>query len=160
MAGNWDICNLGITLFQQGDFTLNSGAKSTWKLECDALTDADWDGVAAMVRLLVPQYRTVIGIPRGGLKLAERLRPHAIAGPLPILVVDDVLTTGGSMEKVRKELIEEMHDQQGDRFSVFNPENRIDGVVLFARGLCPWWIKAIFQMPKTFWINSQQQQQQ
>ena len=30
-------------LFQQGDFTLHSGERSGFKIECDALTSHDWD---------------------------------------------------------------------------------------------------------------------
>jgi hypothetical protein len=142
------------TLFQRGDFTLNSGAESSWKLECDALTDEDWDGVAAMARVLVPHFSDVVGVPRGGLKLADRLKPFAVAGVGPQLVVDDVLTTGGSIGRLRAELILARglapyvvfpHDGKAHKTVV--------GVVLFARGPCPYWVKAICQLPEPFWIT-------
>lgn len=146
-AGQWEKCNLGVHLFQRGEFVLNSGAVSGWKIECDALTDADWDGVAAMARQLVPQFSAVTGVPRGGLKLEERLKPFATPGTGPHLIVDDVLTTGGSMEKVRKEVFLRDGIDENQRFQYCT------GVVLFARGQCPWWVRAIFQMPETFWLT-------
>ena len=44
------------------------------------------------------------------------------------LIVEDVVTTGGSMERIR-----------ADRLAV--------GVCVFARGPCPWWVTPLFQMP-------------
>lgn len=115
-----------MNLFQLGNFRLHSGAVSGWKIECDALTSADWDALAVMVWELVPFYGSVEGVPRGGLPLAERLhqwRTHD--GPL--LIVDDVLTSGGSMEEHR-----------AGRDAV--------GAVVFARGACPPWVTPLFQM--------------
>lgn len=136
------------TLFQRGSFTLSSGAKSGWKLECDALTDEDWDGVAAMVRQLIPQFKSVDGVPRGGLKLAERLIPFTVdVGPH--LIVDDVLTTGGSISQVRNDIMSRLHGEDPQ----FSPLGKVQGVVLFARSQCPWWVRAIFQMPEIFWLK-------
>lgn len=122
-----------MSLFQLGDFTLNSGAKSRWKLECNALTDDDIKALAEMIRQLVGTFGSVEGVPRGGLRLAEALKPFvALTGPH--LIVDDVLTTGGSMERIR-----------GNRQCI--------GAVVFARGQCPLWIDALFQMPECFWLK-------
>jgi len=60
-----------MNLFQLGDFTLNSGAKSVWKIDCDALSDGDIAALARMVQILVGPFHSVEGIPRGGLRLAE-----------------------------------------------------------------------------------------
>lgn len=129
-----------MNLFQFGDFTLNSGAKSSWKLECDALTDADWLALAEMVSQLVPSFRTVEGVPRGGLKLANALKPYCrdFGRSGCHLIVDDVLTTGGSMNRLRG--THEMSEQ-------------VYGAVVFARGPLPTWIQAVFQMPEVFWIR-------
>jgi len=35
-----------MNLFQFGDFSLHSGSKSKWKIECDALTDEDVEALA------------------------------------------------------------------------------------------------------------------
>lgn len=55
-------------LFQRGDFTLASGARSFWKIECDNLSDEE---VAILARLLAERIPTafydVVGVPRGGL---------------------------------------------------------------------------------------------
>lgn len=72
-------------------------------------------------------YGKVIGVPRGGLRLAAALLPYERLG-YPLLIVDDVLTTGISMQEMR------------DRF----PLEEAIGVVIFARGQCPDWIRPIF----------------
>lgn len=131
-----------MNLFQLGDFTLNSGAKSKWKLECDALSDGGIAALAEMIRQLVGPFGGVEGVPRGGLRLEAALKPYAgLDGPH--LIVDDVLTTGGSMEKMRKSL------------PIQGPAGRpgVIGAVVFARGQCPLWIKALFQMPECFWLK-------
>ena len=128
-----------MNLFQLGDFTLNSGAKSKFKLECDALTDDDIKALAEMIRQLVPPFSSVEGVPQGGLRLADALRPLAsMSGPH--LIVDDVLTTGGSMERL------------ADSKRSVTPYPII-GAVIFARGQCPNWIKSLFQMPECFWLK-------
>jgi orotate phosphoribosyltransferase len=126
-----------MNLFQLGDFTLASGAKSRWKLECDALTYDDWAALAEMVRQMVGAFSEVRGVPRGGLKLADALRPFAGAFG-PRLVVDDVLTTGGSMTRFAAEWAKEHQ-------SVYT------GAVVFARGQRPHWVRAVFEMPECFW---------
>lgn len=140
-------------VFARGEFTLNSGAKSKWKLECDALTDEDWECLAYLIWQMVGRFSGVTGVPSGGLKLAKALEQYScvdpedemvIVGsinPLPHLIVDDVLTTGNSMHrtKIRHEA-GEMHPLT-------------IGAVVFARGRCPSWITPLFQMPEKFWIN-------
>ena len=122
-----------MNLFRSGLFQLSSGKQTSWKIDCDALVDDDWKTLAGMVRLMVPSFRSVVGVPTGGLKLAEHLQPFCtIEGPL--LIVDDVLTTGQSMEDMRR-------------------AREAVGVVVFARGQCPIWIKSIFQMPEKFWTK-------
>ncbi len=121
-------------LFQLGDFTLSSGAKAKWKIECDALDQTDWDALAEMIASIVGPFSSVEGVPRGGLLLAECLGSRMV-GTGRHLIVDDVLTTGSSMERLRK----------------FHPD--AIGAVVFARGPCPSWIKALFQMPEELWIK-------
>ena len=127
-----------MNLFQLGDFTLNSGVKSKWKLECDALTDDDIETLAEMIRQMVGPFSSVEGVPRGGLRLAAALQPFATLHG-PHLIVDDVLTTGGSMERRKTEL----GSTKG---------TKTVGAVVFARGQCPWWIKPLFQCPLELWI--------
>ena len=120
-------------LFQGGYFKLHSGRISKFKIECDALTDEDWETMAGIVgkKLL---FRDVIGIPTGGTKFAEKLDKYAKPeSDLPILVVDDVFTSGKSMERVRAEL-----------------GNNVIGVVLFARTIPPKWVTPVFQLYPDF----------
>ena len=124
-----------MNLFQLGDFTLASGAKSNWKIECDALTDEDLLTLAVMVRDMVPPFGNVFGVPRGGKKLERYLLQYCrSSADGTILIVDDVLTSGGSMERMRQEL---SGSWIGREFI---------GAVVFARGPCPAWIKPMFQM--------------
>lgn len=68
-------------------------------------------------------------MPRGGLRLAEALKLYVTEGAL--LIVDDVLTTGASMEEFR------------------NGREAL-GAVIFARGHCPSWVVPLFQMDAEF----------
>jgi orotate phosphoribosyltransferase len=127
-----------MNLFQLGNFVLNSGAKSKFKLECDALTNEDIEALAYMISTMVGPFGYVEGIPRGGLRLAKALEQYIT----PIddwvsftrLIVDDVLTTGRSMENARIKY-------QNNTMSL-----PVKGVVIFARGKCPDWITPVFQM--------------
>ena len=125
-----------MNLFQIGQFKLHSGSVSSFKIECDALTTEDWKALAEQVNNMGIKFSVVEGIPKGGLKFAKALQKYRIipGGLLPYLIVDDVLTTGTSMNQRRAELI-----GQGMR-------REIIGIVLFARGECPEWITPLFQM--------------
>lgn len=114
-----------MSLFWTGEFRLHSGAESNFKIECDALTDEDWATLALLTTTRIPPFGQVEGVPSGGLRFATELEPHATEGPL--LIVDDVLTTGQSMEK-----------QRGRRDAL--------GVVVFARNECPEWITPLFTL--------------
>jgi pyrimidine operon attenuation protein/uracil phosphoribosyltransferase len=71
----------------------------------------------------------VIGVPQGGLRLAKACRKYAIEHHAVVLIVDDVLTTGASMEDERKK----------------HRDRPVIGVVLFARGPRPGWVNALFE---------------
>jgi adenine/guanine phosphoribosyltransferase-like PRPP-binding protein len=117
-----------MSLFIDTAFTSHAGLRLAFKIECDALTDEDIETLASIVARS-HKFTTVIGIPRGGIRLARALRKHRSKEGC-ILIVDDVLTSGMSMEAVRGKL-----DCAG-----------VQGVVIFARGRCPAWIKPIFQL--------------
>lgn len=84
-------------LFQWGNFKSAAGLDLDWKIECDALTEADWKCIAAVGVRRLPQFGGVVGVPRGGLALAKAFEPYRIAGEKRMLIVDDVWTTGKSM---------------------------------------------------------------
>lgn len=114
-----------MALFINQPFTAHSGGVLPFKIDCDTLTDDDLATLASAVAAKF-KFSTVIGVPRGGLLFADALLPYCVPG-YGLLVVDDVLTTGRSMEEYR---------QPGAQ-----------GVVIFARGVPPEWIAPMF----SFW---------
>lgn len=114
------------TLFSQGEFTLHSGRASWMKIDCDALTDDDIATLARAAAAVVGEFGTVEGVPSGGLRLAAALEAYVTPGG-PLLVVDDVLTTGGSMEEHRA-------------------GRDAKGFVVFARGDCPGWVTPLMRV--------------
>lgn len=121
-------------LFQKYAFTSHAGRPLEYKIECDALTDDDWATLAFMTYKKF-RFSSVFGIPRGGLKFAKALHEYTSDGTGNVLIVDDVLTTGGSMEKARIWYK-----------STKDPDAEIIGVVAFARNKPADWIHPIFQM--------------
>jgi len=117
-------------LFQLGDFVLHSGEKSKWKIDCDCLSDGDLQTLARLITQLVGPINNVVGVPMGGLRLARFMAPLRSKESSKLLIVDDVLTTGKSMEKERE----------------LRSEPEVVGAVIFARGKCPSWVKAVFQL--------------
>lgn len=118
-----------MSLFEERTFIAHAGGELRFKIECDALTDDDLHAIASIIRKGL-KFGEVHGVPRGGQRLANILEPYCTEGPL--LIVDDVLTTGTSMEEARKQ------------FADTHPD--IKGVVIFARKNCPHWVRSIFQM--------------
>lgn len=119
-------------LFVQSAFTSHAGLPLLWKIEADALSPDDWRAIASFVGPSLA-FRSVQGIPRGGLAFAEALEPYA-SDEGGVLLVDDVLTTGGSMEEARSKIVGEVR-----------------GVVLFSRSTsCPDWIMPVFSLHPVF----------
>lgn len=129
-----------MNLFQLGDFTLASGAKSPWKIDCDALSEGDWAALAAMAAERLPPFGSAWGVPRGGLPFAQALQRHRALGCETALIAEDVVTTGGSMERYLEAL---RRDPQ-----VVFPRDCI-GVCVFARGPCPGWVYPLFRLGPT-----------
>lgn len=119
-------------LFNIGDFLLHSGKYSHLKIDCDALTNEDILAIAQVVLAIMPPYRCVEGVPNGGLRLAAALEPWSTGSDYdPLLICDDVFTTGASMEEHR-----------AGRNAV--------GVVIFSRQALinvPMWIFPLFSPP-------------
>jgi orotate phosphoribosyltransferase len=122
-----------VNLFNIGEFKLHSGSISKFKIDCDALTEKDWEVLACIVADGEIKFGAVVGIPKGGLKFAEALLPYINDDCDRLLIVDDVLTTGKSMK------------QEFKKHSKFY--KHIFGVVVFDRGEypCPWWVYPIFR---------------
>lgn len=90
-----------MNLFQLGNFVSHAGRELEWKIECDALTDEDWECLAKMISERCA-FGSVYGIPRGGVKLQKALEKYAETNNPFRLVVDDVYTTGKSMREEMK----------------------------------------------------------
>jgi hypothetical protein len=116
-------------LFNLGDFKLHSGGVSRWKIDCDALTADDWAALALMLAERLPPFGWPLGVPRGGLPLARALERYATPGHAAALIVDDVCSTGASMEAFRRQI----------RKPNF-------GAVVFSRGPTPDWVTPLFRM--------------
>lgn len=121
-----------MSLFQEGDFISHSGDLLPWKIDCDSLNDED---IATLASIIGYRYgfKKVIGIPSGADRLASALEQYEDPELWSTLIVDDVMTTGASMEEARKKVGEKM----------------VMGVVLFSRMPtedCPSWIKPLFQV--------------
>lgn len=99
-----------MNLFQYNDatqFSLAGGSQTVFKVECDNMTDDDWRTYAFLVRDAMAycgwRVNEIEGVPTGGLVFAEYLRAICKIGDPDgmTLIVDDVLTTGGSINKQR-----------------------------------------------------------
>lgn len=128
------------SLFQDGDFTSHAGLPLKWKLECDAITDDEWRCLAKMIMEYQDRpFSEAVGIPRGGLKLAEALNEYASGNPdhFPI-ICDDVFTTGTSMLDFIAEKYPTFTQGMGYRWVVFarKPSN-----------VHPFFTRALFTMP-------------
>jgi hypothetical protein len=123
-----------MNIFQQVDFKSHAGLDLSWKIECDGVSKKEWKCLAEMILDYEKRpFQSAIGIPRGGVMLGSFLNQYSTQKlDDPYLIVDDVLTTGGSMVDFRKE-----HFSGKETF----------GWVVFARGFPPQWCRSLFQMP-------------
>jgi hypothetical protein len=112
----------GVNLFNLGEFTLHGGQSSDFMIDCNALTDADLEAIAQKLSQKLPPFGSVEGIPTGGLRLAKAMKKYV--GDGQPLIVDDVWTTGNSMNEYRKNF----------------PRSSVLGAVIFARGSVPPWV--------------------
>ena len=125
-------------IFQQVDFKSHAGLDLSWKIECDGISKREWKCLAGMILDYEKRpFQAAIGIPRGGVMLGSYLNEYSTQNPDdPYLIVDDVLTTGGSMEDFRTSYFRNRDATSGSF-----------GWVVFARGFPPQWCRSLFQMP-------------
>lgn len=128
-------------LFRAGVFTLASGATSDFKIECDALTPADWAGLAVMALPHLPPFGQAVGVPRGGLPFAAALARHITPRCHRVLVCEDVVTTGESLKGYVKTLRDDPQALWMGKYT------QVVGVCVFARGPCPAWVTPLFRLP-------------
>lgn len=115
-------------LFHLAACTLASGEVSDFKIECDALKESDIKCLCYLLAERLPPFGAVEGVPRGGLRIARAMQEYVTSGPL--LIVDDVFTTGYSMTKY---------------FPNVGKDGSIAGV-FFARKKPPAWMTTVFQL--------------
>lgn len=135
-------------LFQRGDFIFTSGARSPIKFEFDKATDEDIEFFALIGAHQVGYFGKVVPVPKGKsgspIDNAKRLA-HAMHKYIRdcgvALIVDDVWTTGKSMEACR---IENMRPHP------FQPI----GWVAFAYERPASWVTAGFVMSPTVGLLS------
>jgi hypothetical protein len=118
----------GLDLIVSGDFISHSGVPLSWKIDCDAFSASEIEALAAIIAQGI-EFSDVYGIPKGGERLALALEQYQSADG-PVLIVDDVCTTGASLEAARKEI-----GSAGDD---------VIGAVIFNRGICPAWVTPLF----------------
>ena len=125
-----------MSLFQKVDFKSHSGLNLSWKIECDEISKKEWKCLAEMIMDYEKRpFQAALGIPRGGIILGTYLNEYSTQNiEDPYLIVDDVLTTGGSMD-----------DFVNSYFR--NRKPNYFGWVVFARNKPQHWINALFQMP-------------
>lgn len=129
-----------MSLFASGNHRLSSGKKSHFLFDCDYLSDRDIKCLAEIIAGKI-QFCHVIPVPSGGIRLSKYLMFHAEKGngKLPVLIVDDVLTTGRQITQLR--------NHHSKKYGA----DGIIGVVLFARGKCPDWVTPVFTLNEKFW---------
>lgn len=96
-------------LFQLGNFTFNSGIRSRFKIECDELSNDSIAALACVGAHQVCHFGRVLSVPKGksgspidnAKRFADALAIYARHDSTITLLVDDVWTTGGSMESFR-----------------------------------------------------------
>lgn len=114
---------------------LASGRRSAFKVECDELTDEEVDAACDLLAMAMVPFGSVAGVPHGGARVAASLARYVDPTSRVSLVVDDVWTTGGSMQ----------------RFMEANHLNAHRGAVLFARGPVPPWVTALWTIHPALW---------
>lgn len=123
-----------MTLFQTGKFTLHSGKTSHFKINCDALSDADLTTIAYQLSLRLDPFGRIAFVPTGGKRLSDAFVPFRTPELLSDwLIVDDVFTTGGSMYDAWRRIDKE------------EPVT-VQGAVIFARGSTPTWVTPLFRL--------------
>ena len=127
-----------IDLFQYGDFKSHAGLSLRWKIECDGISDKEWECISEMILDYEKRpFFKAIGIPRGGEPLARKLDKYASNNSDDsVLVVDDVYTTGTSFKNYISQI------------GYDYPYNNFIKWVVFARQATKDNINALFTMPE------------
>lgn len=132
-----------ISLFMQKRFQMHSGGFSDFKLECDGLTTQDWETLAFLISRKYT-FGGVYGIPTGAVPFQKALEKYVTEGDKTFLLVDDVFTTGGSMNEALEQIKEDVYAKGFEK---------IQGMVVFSRGQLFDWVDTVFHLDERFWQN-------
>lgn len=111
-------------------FRLHSGGLSNFKLECDALSEEDCRAAALWMRPSLGSFGSVEAVPSTSKVpgwLADEFHQFIQPTAKTVLICDDVLTTGASMDP-----------QRAGRLAV--------GAVIFARGVPAPWVHPLLSL--------------
>jgi len=110
---------------------LSSGIESCLTIDVEALSDTEMVGFSNLIAKKY-SFKRVFGIPRGGSRLADCLkRDQSPYGELDLLIVDDVYTTGETINEYVKHLHNDTSFMVVVLFTRQKPkENYIEGVVI------------------------------
>ena len=106
----------------KGDFVLHSGAKSSWKFVVERITGDSLQQVYDAMNIKPDSWP--VGIPTGGTYILDRVwrsraEPRFALYRRPVTLIDDVVTTGASMEQA-KALLEGAGITVNDRVCILN----------------------------------------
>ena len=131
-----------MSLFQWGRFNSSAGKQLNWKFDCDFLTDGDWEALGRMAWEKMDDRAGLDFVPADDKKSGNANKfAAAIAAcgglikPTFPCIVDDVWTTGKTMETKKRQLVKLGHNA-----------NKIIGVVVLARGPYPAWVKPVLKL--------------
>lgn len=115
------------------NFRASSGVILPWKLNLDTLNATDIDALACIINDHVT-FSSVV-LPRTSSAflrdLAETLRSFKMWQNKPVMLLDDVWTTGATLNKLYA--------------ACYTPTQQVVGVVIFARGATPDWVWSVFR---------------
>lgn len=132
------------------EFSLHSGGKSFWKVDCDSLRPSELVIISGKIREMVGPYTRVVAVNSSLGSIVYDLRAHmlSIKQVTPrvhtTLIIDDVYTTGASLISTY-EVVEQEYKNAGLE------EYEIKAVVLFNRSgnSLPYWAHALFTISQT-----------
>lgn len=88
-----------MSLFIKKNFISAAGLPLDFKIDCDDLSWSDYETLAYMASKLIGPFGNVYGVPSGGIEFAIALIPYKTPNHNGNLIVDDVYTTGKSLDK-------------------------------------------------------------
>jgi len=122
-----------VSLFNKGIFHLFSGRTTDWVIDCNALSQDDWECIRNLVLERHPNFSHVAGVSTNGKRLADLLSSFCTNGD--VLLVDDVLKVNVMhAHRLYYRTRQEYHDRD------------VSGYVIFACVPCPTWVRALWQL--------------